>query len=137
MVIADTSVLVDFLRGRMTLETGWLKHNASVRRIGITSLILCEILQGIRSEEMFAETLSLLEQFEVLDTGSQALAIASARNHRSLRGAGITIRNTIDCLIATFCIEEGHTLLHNDRDFSAFESHLGLQVVHPSADPLN
>jgi predicted nucleic acid-binding protein len=59
------------------------------------------------------------------------LAVASARNYRSLRAKGITIRKTIDCFIATFCIERKHALLHRDREFDAFEQHLGLRVVHP------
>jgi predicted nucleic acid-binding protein len=59
------------------------------------------------------------------------LAIASALNYRSLREQGHTVRRTIDCLIATFCLQAGHELLHRDRDFDAFEKALGLRVVHP------
>jgi predicted nucleic acid-binding protein len=67
----------------------------------------------------------------VYATGGTELALAASDNYRFLRKRGITIRKTIDCLIATFCIREGHALLHRDRDFDPFEEHLGLKVVHP------
>lgn len=131
MVIVDTSVLIDYLADRITLQTHWMGLNISSQRIGITSLIQTEVLQGIREDKLFAEALVILNGFEIFETGSSELAIASARNFRVLRKTGITIRSTIDSLIATFCIEEGHILLHNDRDFDVFETRLGLQVLHP------
>jgi predicted nucleic acid-binding protein len=137
MVIVDTSVLVDHLAGRSNEQTTWLNRQSDPQRIGITSLALTTLLQGIRSEDLFIEALNELSQFACFETGSQALAVASARNHRTLRGLGVTIRNTIDCLIATFCIEFGHELLHNDRDFDAFEAHLNLHVFHPSPTDLS
>jgi predicted nucleic acid-binding protein len=72
-----------------------------------------------------------LSRFELFDTGGELLAVASAQNYRSLRSRGHTIRKTVDCLIATFCLLEGHSLLHRDRDFDLFEIHLGLRVIHP------
>jgi hypothetical protein len=131
MVIVDASVLIDYLDDRTTRQTQWLDRQSELERIGITSLTQAEVLQGIRTDEAFLETLQFLNRFEIFEIGSSVLAITSARNYRSLRRMGITIRNTIDCLIATFCIEEDHVLLHNDRDFDAFEQHLGLQVAHP------
>jgi predicted nucleic acid-binding protein len=136
MVIVDTSVLIDYLANRVNAQTEWLDRQSDLHRLGITTLSQCEVLQGIRSDDLFIETLNDLNQFAVFETGSAALALSSARNYRTLRGLGVTIRNTIDCLIATFCIEQGHDLLHNDRDFDAFEVHLDLQVLHPRAiDP--
>src|SRR5579863_988653 len=117
--------------------TLWLQQQLGFRRIGITTLTECEVLQGIREEEAFVATLRHLRTFAVLEIGSQDLAIASARNYRTLRGLGITIRNTIDCLVATFCIENGHELLHRDQDFDWFERHLGLQVLKPPTSGLN
>jgi predicted nucleic acid-binding protein len=137
MIIVDTSVMIDYLAGRADARTEWLDRQIDVSRIGITSLILAEILQGIRSEDVFSKTLETLNQFEIFETGSQELAVASARNYSTLRQRGITIRNMIDTFIGTFCIEEGHILLHNDRDFDPFETHLGLKVVHPPATALN
>jgi predicted nucleic acid-binding protein len=131
MVIVDTSVLIDYFADRRTPQTEWIERYCDSRPIGITSLILSEILQGIRSDRQFAETLGALEEFAVFDTGSPALAISSARNYRALRKLGVTIRSTIDCLTASFCIEESHELLHSDHDFDALERHLGLAVLHP------
>lgn len=131
MVIVDTSVLIDFLAGRETSQTAWMMQKSNLRRIAMTSLILSEVLQGIRSDDLFTETLNILNRFPIFETGSRALAITSARNYRALRRMGITTRSTIDSLVATFCIEEGHALLHNDHDFDAFAAHLGLKVIDP------
>ena len=127
-MIVDTSVLIDLLAERSTPQTDWLSQNLGSRRLGITTLIMSEVLQGIRSEEQFMAVLDALDQFAIFETGSRTIAVASARNFRALRRMGITIRNMVDCFIATFCIEGGHTLLHNDRDFDGFENHLGLEV---------
>jgi len=118
-------------------QTDWLNLHIGSEPIGITSLILSEVLQGIRSERRFAETVDALSQFVLFETGSSALAIASARNYRTLRGLGVTIRNTIDTIVATFCIEESHQLLHRDADFDHFKEHLGLVVVDPLAIATN
>jgi predicted nucleic acid-binding protein len=72
-----------------------------------------------------------LGRFEVFNTGGAELAVASAMNYRLLRSRGYTVRKTIDCLIATFCVNAGHTLLHRDHDFDPFEKELGLRVAHP------
>jgi predicted nucleic acid-binding protein len=137
MVIVDTSVLIDYLNNRVNAQTEWLDRQSDLHRIGITTLILCEVLQGIRGDDLFNETLTVLNQFAIFETGSERLSVASSRNCRALRGLGVTTRNTIDCFIATFCIEEGHWLLHNDSDFDYFEEHLGLRVVHPPAIAAN
>lgn len=131
MVIVDSSVLIDYLADRITPATNWLEQNFGRRRIGITTLILAEVLQGIRGDGQFTETLGILERLAVFEIVSRDLAVRSARNYRVLRQHGITIRNMIDCLTATFCIHEGHELLHNDRDFDPFEEHLDLEVLHP------
>jgi predicted nucleic acid-binding protein len=133
MVIVDSSVLIDFLADRHNEQTDWLDLHLGLEPIGITSLILSEVLQGIRGDKRFAETLEALSQFVLFETGSAALAIASARNYRRLRELGITIRNTIDTFVATFCIEEDFELLHHDSDFDHFKKHLGLRVVKTPA----
>lgn len=132
MVIVDSSVMIDFLDGRRNPQCDWLRRHVGSQPIGITSLVQCEVLQGIRDDKRFTEAVDALDQFVIFETDSSALAIAAARNYRTLRGLGITIRNTIDTFIATFCIEEGYQLLHNDRDFDAFEAHLGLDVIDTS-----
>jgi predicted nucleic acid-binding protein len=131
MIILDASVLIDFLRAKRTHETNWLNQETQPYRAGITSLGLCEILQGTGTDAQFTKVQGVLANYEFFELGSRELTVASANNFRILRGRGFTIRNTIDCLIATFCIEEGHFLLHNDRDFDPFEVHLGLKVFRP------
>jgi predicted nucleic acid-binding protein len=128
MVIVDTSVWIDFFNLVDTPQTIWLETAISREQVGLTNLILCEVLQGARNDLKFDAFARDLCQFEVFDTGSVNLAVASARNYRALRQNGFTIRRTIDCIIPTFCIEHGYQLLHHDRDFDAFERHLGLRV---------
>ena len=131
MVIVDSTVWIDFLAARASPEPSFVKREFDGRKIGLADLILCEVLQGIRDEASFERIRLLLTMLPVLDTGGAALAVASARNYRVLRAKGITVRKMIDCLIATFCIEHRHSLLHNDRDFDPFEEHLGLRIIHP------
>lgn len=132
MVIIDTTIWIDYLNGVINPETLWLDHEIGQQPLGLTDIILCEVLQGIRADTDFVQVRRDLMKFDVFDSGGTGLAIASARNYRLLRARGHTIRKTIDCLIATFCLNEGHTLLHRDRDFDSFEKYLGLRVIHPS-----
>lgn len=130
MVIVDTTVWIDYLRGISNHETDWLDHALPRERLGLTDLILSEVLQGIRDESAFERTQEDLLRFRIFATGGTDLALAAASNYRTLRRRGITVRKTVDCWIATFCLLSGHQLLHRDRDFDPFEEVLGLQVVH-------
>jgi predicted nucleic acid-binding protein len=131
MVIIDTTVWIDYLRGVHNKETNYLDRELGRQRFGLTDLILCETLQGITDEKSFTRVLHNLRSFELFETGGADLAMETARNFRRLRQHGYTVRKTIDCLIATFCLQHGHSLLHRDRDFDHFEGLLGLTVVHP------
>lgn len=131
MVIVDTTVWVDYLRGDENPETYWLEAELQRERFALLDLILCEVLQGIKNQRTFSQVRADLLQFHIFETGGAELAIATAQNYRKLREAGYTIRKTIDCLIATFCLQHGHELLHRDRDFGPFETVLGLSVVRP------
>ena len=131
MVIVDTTVWVDYLKGASTPEVEWLDREASRQRLGLLDLMACEVLQGLSTDQEAMRVLRHLRRFEIFPTGGIESAVAAARNYRHLRTRGRTVRKTIDCLIATFCIEQNHALLHNDRDFDAFEELLDLQVVHP------
>ena len=131
MVIIDTTVWIDYLRGMRNKQTDYFDRELGRQRFGLTDLILCEILRGIRDEKTFVQVLRDLRKFELLATGGEELAIEAARNFRSLRQRGHTVRKTIDCIIATFCLRHGHSLLHRDRDFDHFEKMLGLSVIHP------
>jgi predicted nucleic acid-binding protein len=131
VVIVDSTVWIDFIAGRPNPQSLWVHRKLPHPDIGLTDLILCEVLQGVRDQWKFKRIASELRLLPILDTGGTDMAIAAAQNYRLLRAKGITLRKTIDCLIATFCIEHGHSLLHNDRDFDPFEAHLGLRVIHP------
>jgi predicted nucleic acid-binding protein len=132
MTIVDTTVWIDYLAGTVNLETDWLDDRLSQQSFGLTDLILCEVLQGVHSKRAFVRIREELSPFPIFNTGGEDLAIASMQNYRLLRERGFTVRKTIDCVIATFCMNSGHTLLHRDRDFDLFKDHLGLRVVHPS-----
>ncbi len=131
MVLVDTTVWVDHIRGVHNAETDWLDFQFAHQPIGLTDLILCEVLQGIRDDAAFRTLTRHLLLFEVHSTAGSDLAIASAQNFRLLRKKGLTVRKTIDCITATFCLLKGHSLLHRDRDFDPFEQYLGLSVIHP------
>jgi predicted nucleic acid-binding protein len=130
MIVVDTTVWIDYFNGQTTPQTDYLYDLLLSQPILVGDLILGEILQGFQRDldfEAARDALSKLVQAQMMNT---ELAVQSARNYRALRKAGITVRKTIDCFIATYCIENGHELLHNDRDFDPFEANLGLKVVH-------
>jgi len=131
VVIVDTTVWIDYFRGVSNAETEWLDSELDLQRLGITDIIMCEVLQGVRDESTAAAVERRLLTLETFTTGGVDLARAAARNYRTLRRRGHTVRKTIDCLIATFCIREQHSLLHRDRDFDPFETFLDLSVIHP------
>ena len=131
MVIVDTTVWIDYLQGVRNPETDWLEAELDRQRLGLTDVILCEVLQGVRDEATATAVERQLLKLEVFQTGGVDLAREAAKNYRTLRARGHTVRKTIDCLIATFCLREQHSLLHRDRDFDAFERLLNLSVVHP------
>ena len=131
MVIVDTSVWIDYLRGRVTPQTSWLDTRMDLQRLALIDLILCEVLQGVSDDSQVVRVEDQLRKLIIFDTGGISLAVATARNYRSLRSRGKTTRKVVVCLIATYCLTHDHSLLHNDRDFDAFEEFLGLKVIHP------
>lgn len=131
MIIVDTTIWVDIFQGRSNEFTEWMRAHTMGTDIGLTDLTLCEVLQGIRDDSLYVAIRNELRNFPVHSTGGEELAEAAAEHYRFLRKRGITPRNSIDCLIAAYCIREGHQLLHHDRDFEPFEKLLGLRVIHP------
>lgn len=131
MVIVDTTVWIDYFQAVENPETDWLNTEVDRQRLGLIDIILCEVLQGVRDDAVAKEVERRLLTLEVFETGGVALAREAARNYRALRSRGHTVRKTIDCLIATFCLREQHSLLHRDRDFDPFEKFLELSVIHP------
>lgn len=131
MILVDSTVWIDYFNGASTPQTDYLEMALSRQLILVGDLILAEVLQGFRDDHEFERAQRALAKFECVGMLSPVLAIQSAKNYRILRKMGINVRKTIDCLIATFCIEEQYPLLHSDRDFEPFERYLGLSVIHP------
>ena len=129
MIRVDSSVWIDRINRVPSVQAQRLLRLVDTQPLLIGDLILCEVLQGIRSEAAVRLVERMLGQFERVTLCGPELAVQAARNYRLLRRRGITIRKTIDVIIATFCIERGHALLHRDRDFEPMERFLGLQTV--------
>lgn len=131
MLLVDSSVWIDYFNGTMTPQSDYLDNILGIEDIFIGDLILVEVLQGFRHEKDYHLAQNAMSAFPILDLVGRTNALKSAVNYRNLRKQGITVRKTIDCLIATFCIENDLELLHSDNDFDPFEKHLKLKVVHP------
>lgn len=129
MIVVDTSVWIAHLRDVATEPVRKLRALGDLASLLVGDLILLEVLQGARSP---ADAMNLereMRQFEIVSMLSPDLAVEAAANYRLLRSRGVTPRKTADLIIGTFCIEHGHTLLHDDRDFEPMRTHLGLQVL--------
>lgn len=133
MILVDSSVWIDYFRGNVTAETDKLDALLGAEPLAIGDLILTEVLQGFDTERDFKLAERLLRSMTVVVLGGEDIALQAARNYRLLRAKGVTARKTIDTIIATRCIESGYTLLHSDRDFEPFVTHLGLRSVLPPA----
>jgi predicted nucleic acid-binding protein len=129
LILVDSSVWIDYFRGASNAPTERLDDLLSREPLAIGDLILTEVLQGFSDEKAFNKARNLLTSLTVIQLGGQEIAIQAARNFRALRSLGVTVRKTIDTIIATRCIASRYSLLHNDRDFGPFVDHLGLRVV--------
>jgi len=129
MLVVDSSVWIDFFLARPTPERTALRHvlDRGDIRVIVPDLVLFEVLRGFRHERDFRQARLLLEGLHVEATAQPALALIAADHYRQLRSRGITVRNGIDVLVATFCIERDYLLLHRDRDFEGFAAHRGLR----------
>lgn len=126
MIVVDSSVWIDFLNGRNAPHVRRLRAVLGTDEVIVGDLMLCEVLQGLGSERAAQEIEALLRRFEIVPMAGDAIAVAAARNFRSLHSRGITVRKTIDLLIGTWCIENRRPLLHNDSDFHPMARYLGL-----------
>lgn len=131
MILVDSSVWIDYFRGAVTPQTDCLDQLLGSELLLIGDLILTEVLQGFASERDFNQARSLLAALPVVPLVGGEVALQAARNYRHLRAQGVTVRKTIDTLIATSCIEHGYALLYSDRDFDPFVDHLGLVSALP------
>ncbi len=131
MILVDSSVWIDYFNGKRSWQTDLLDNYLSDVPIIMGDLILTEVLQGFKSDKDFKIAKSFLSILPFRPMGGYNVAIQSAQNYRRLRKAGITVRKTIDVIIATFCIIYGLTLLHDDRDFNPIASHFPLKMSVP------
>jgi predicted nucleic acid-binding protein len=127
LILVDSSVWIDFFRGKASAETNLLDALLGVQTIAIGDLMLVEVLQGCVGDRDFQRTKKLMESLLVVELCGPELAIKAARNFRLLRARGITIRKSIDTIIATRCIVDEIPLLYADRDFDPFVQHLGMR----------
>lgn len=131
MTLVDSSVWIDYFRGTTTPQTNILDALLGNEPVATGDLILTEVLQGFRTDRDFNQAKKLLTSLILIDLGGEAIAIQAARNYRALRSLGVTIRKTIDTVIATRCIEDNYHLLYSDRDFDPFVVHLRLRSALP------
>ena len=131
MILVDSSVWIEHFRDARSDELDCLRNALSGGgpKLAVGDLILAEVLQGFRAISQLETAIAAFEALDCVVLGGRRRAIRAAENYRLMRSKGVTVRSTIDCLIATFCIDEGVPLLHNDRDFAPFEKHLGLKVM--------
>jgi predicted nucleic acid-binding protein len=129
LIVVDSSVWIDFLNGRNVPHVRRLRALLGTEEIVVGDLMLCEVLQGLVSEQAARDVEALLRRFLIVPMAGDTIAVAAARNFRFLRRHGITIRKTIDLLIGTWCIENGSALLHNDSDFRPMARYLGLMEL--------
>jgi predicted nucleic acid-binding protein len=133
LIVVDSSVWIDFVNGRDVPHVRRLQQLLGEEEIVVGDLMLCEVLQGLRTEEAAREVEGLLRRFHVVPMAGDVIAVLAAGNFRALRRRGITIRTTIDLLIGSWCIRNSIPLLHNDNDFRPMARHLGLIEVPMSA----
>jgi predicted nucleic acid-binding protein len=128
MVIADTSIWIDYVRGVESVQTDLLDYELLHDRVATGDIIIVEFLQGFWEEKDLKIAKKIMDRLEYYDFLGKEMAILAAENYRKLRKNGVTVRKTIDVIIATFCIDKGFELLHNDRDFDPIENILGLKI---------
>ncbi len=133
MILVDSSVWIDYFNGKQNQSSEFLDAILGVENIIMGDLIIADVLQGFRNENDFKKAKSLLLAFDVHQLLNEEMALKSAENFRLLRKRGITVRKTIDSIIATYCIENQISLLHSDKDFIPFAQYLGLHLL-PTQD---
>jgi len=127
LIFVDSSVWIDFFNGNLSIQTNRLDSLLGTEPIGLGDLVLIEVLQGFRHDRDYETAKELLTSLTIFDLGGQDIAVRSADNFRFLRKRGVTVRKTIDVMIATYCINNNLPLLHSDKDFEPFHLHLNLQ----------
>jgi predicted nucleic acid-binding protein len=127
VIVVDSSVWIDYFNGVDSKATGQLDALLGAEPVAVGDLILAEVLQGFRNETHYKTAKELMLSLTVFDMLGQEMAIKSADNYRALRAKGVTVRRTVDVIIATFCIDHELPLLFEDKDFLPFVQSLGLR----------
>ncbi len=130
MIVVDSSVWIGALANAVNPQVEALFAVSDRTQILLGDVIMLEVLRGVRSETAARRVEADLRRFALVQMLDAEIAVRAAENYRHLRSVGITIRNSMDLIIGTYCIEHGHQLLHRDRDFDQMES-LGLRVYRP------
>lgn len=126
MILVDSSVWIDYFNGTDSPQSDTLDKKLGMESVAAGDLILAEVLQGFRYDRDFMSAKDLFDSIIIFDLLGHEMALASVENYRSLRKKGISVRKTVDVIIATFCIQQNLPLLFSDRDFNPFVDHLGL-----------
>ncbi len=126
-LVADSSAWIGFYLTEPSGMKQALSEALENHTVLVPDLVMVEVLRGIASEKIAKAIAQEFDNFQVIDMGGKENALQAAKHYRFLRAKGITIRGTIDLLIATWCIRNDIPLLHADRDFEGFETHLGLK----------
>jgi predicted nucleic acid-binding protein len=133
VILVDSGVWIDYLRGAPTPQVNRLDSLLGVEPVAVGDLGLAKVLQGCDSDADFNRVKDLLDSLFLVELGGREIAIQTARNFRTLRSLGVTIRQTIDTIIATRCIADDLALLYRDKDFDPFKEHLGLRSAMVAA----
>jgi predicted nucleic acid-binding protein len=129
LIVADTTIWIDLLRGRNTTGSSLLEFFAGRDQLVVPDLVLYELMSGAHRTEDRLRIERMLVPYPVVEVAGEDRVRAAAEHYRDLRTRGISVRKTVDVLIASFCIIEDAPLIHDDRDFDPFERHLGLRVL--------
>ena len=135
MIVVDTSVWIEFFKGT---GSSFDRHLTELIRvdapIALTEVIYCEVLQGIRDDAVYARVREILQAFPVLLLDGLRSADRAVALYRACRRRGLTIRSTVDCLIAAVCLDAGAELFHHDRDFDVLAKVADLKLYRPSTE---
>ena len=131
MIVVDSSLFIADLRGEISPATRDMAALQAENELVILDLVALEVLQGMPTERAAVQLEDSFLFYGITPVLNEEIALAAARNFRTLRRRGVTVRKTPDLIIATFCMVHDHHLLHQDRDFDHFEALLGLRVFRP------
>jgi predicted nucleic acid-binding protein len=133
MIVVDSSVWIDYFNGKVSSATETLHALLGVEPVAVGDLILTEVLQGFRRDADYKAARRLMTSLTVLEMLGQRNALRCVENYSALRKRGVTVRRTVDVIIATYCVASNLPLLFQDKDFLPFVQHLGLRPVASGA----